>query len=238
MITPPNDYSIHGFREDDLSVLRSNYLFRQMADSDLLRVVSVLNGSLKSYDRGQLLHHAGTVMKQFGLVLSGMVQACIDDIEGNRMIMVEVTPGITFGESLCFLRVEDSPVYIYATEPVRVLWLSVEPMFTGTQPLSRDLQKRFTSVLAMRNLSMNNRIQVLSKPKLRDRLITYFSQLASVQNSDIIRLPLNRNDMATYIGSNRSALSRELSAMKRDGYIDFHRNTIRLLQMQRTDHLF
>ena len=215
--------------EKDLAVLQSSLLFSGMAAGHIRNVMSVLHANLKTYDRGEFLHRSGMVFRQFGLILSGMVQACIDDIEGSRMIMTEVSPGNTFGESLCFLSVEDSPVYIYASEPARVLWLSAEPMFAGTDSFYRDLQKRFTSVLAMRNLAMNDRIQVLSKLKLRDKLLTYFSELQASAGSCTFNLPLNRDDMATYIGSNRSALSRELSAMRKEGLIDYYRNTVQIL---------
>ena len=215
--------------ETDISIMQSNFLFSGMHDAQLEETLSLLKASTREYARGELLHHAGTSMKHFGMVLTGVVQACIDDIEGNRMIMTEVLPGSTFGESLCFLKIPDSPVYIYASEDVRVLWLSAEALYEGSDPFYRDLQRRFTSILAMRNLAMNNRIQVLGKLRLRDRLIMYFSELSAAQGSNTFRLPLNRDDTATYIGANRSALSRELSAMKRDGLIDYDRNTIRIL---------
>ena len=42
--------------------------------------------------------------------------------------------------------------------------------------------------------------------------------------SDTITVPFSREDMAAYIGTDRSALSRELSAMKREGLIDYRKN--------------
>ena len=40
---------------------------------------------------------------------------------------------------------------------------------------------------------------------------------------------LNRTEMASYLQSNRSAMTRELSAMKADGLIDYDRNMFRIL---------
>ena len=42
-------------------------------------------------------------------------------------------------------------------------------------------------------------------------------------------VPLDRNAMAQYLNMDRSALSRELSKMKADGIMDFHKSTFRLL---------
>ncbi len=46
----------------------------------------------------------------------------------------------------------------------------------------------------------------------------------------MFNLPFDRSDMAVYLGVNRSALSRELSLMKKEGIIDFYKNSFSLPQ--------
>ena len=41
-------------------------------------------------------------------------------------------------------------------------------------------------------------------------------------------VPFDREDMASYLGCDRSALSRELAKMKNEGLIDYHKNTFRI----------
>ena len=45
------------------------------------------------------------------------------------------------------------------------------------------------------------------------------------QGQKYIEVPLNRSEMASFLHSNRSAMSRELMAMKADGLIDYDGNT-------------
>ena len=216
---------------EQAAILRTNPLFAGLDEARFERLLEVMRAERKTYAKGELLHTYGTPMKRFGIVLSGLVQVCTDDIEGSRMIMAEVAPGISFGESLCFLRTRESPVYIFASEDSEILWLSPERLYSGSgDPFDTDLQQRFTAALAVKNLSLNNRIQVLSKLSLRGKLTAYFSMLAAAQGSDTIRLPMNRDDTAAYIGANRSALSRELARMKAEGLIDYHKNTVRILR--------
>lgn len=211
--------------------LRASRLFVNLTDSEIEKALELLSARYALYGKGDYLHRPYTEMNRFGLVLSGVVQVCMDDVEGNRMIMAEVLPGITFGESLCFLSVKESPVYVYATEPAAVFWFSTEKLFhSRPDEFTLRLQRQFTEMLATRTLSMNNRIQVLSKIRLRDKLITYFSQLSQASRGYTVQIPMNREDLATYIGTNRSALSRELARMKQDGLIDYHQNTIQILQ--------
>ena len=217
--------------ERDLSVLRANPLFRGLDADRFERQMKVMKAEKAHSERGGMLQAAGEPIRRFGIVLSGAVQVCVDDIEGNRMIMAEVAPGNSFAESLCFLRTKESPVYIFASEESDLLWLSTERLFSdpGDAFLS-ELQQRFTAALAAKALTMNNRIQVLSRLSLRGKLTAYFTELAAAQGSGVIRLPMNREDTAAYIGANRSALSRELARMKEDGLIDYRKNEIRILR--------
>ena len=216
--------------EQELSVLQTNPLFRGLDRDRLDRQLQVMKAEKTRSARGEMLLRLGEPIRRFGVVLSGSVQVCVDDIEGSRMIMAEVAPGISFGESLCFLRTKESPVYIFASEDSELLWLSTEALFFDPgDAFLAELQGRFTAALAAKALTMNNRIQVLSRLSLRGKLTAYFTELAAAQGSSVIRLPMNREDTAAYIGANRSALSRELAKMKAEGLIDYHKNQIRIL---------
>ena len=216
--------------EQDLAVLRSNPLFRGLEPERFERQLKVMKAVKAHSKRGEMLQTSGEPIVRFGIVLSGAVRVCVDDIEGNRMIMAEVAPGNSFAESLCFLRTKESPVYIFASEDSALLWLCVDALFSDPgDAFLTELQHRFTAVLAAKNLTMNNRIQVLSKLSMRGKLTAYFTQLAAAQGSDLIRLPMNREDTAAYIGANRSALSRELAKMKEEGLIDYRKNEVRIL---------
>ncbi len=219
-----------GLNERDLVPLRTNPLFAGLDPADLRRQLEVMKARKAFCEKGETLQTFGAPIRRFGIVLSGAVQVCVDDIEGNRMIMAEVAPGVSFGESLCFLKTRESPVYIFASEDSEVLWLSTEPLFSDpADPFLAELQRRFTAALAAKALTMNNRIQVLSRLTLRGKLTAYFTELAAAQGSDVIRLPMNREDTAAYIGVNRSALSRELARMKKDGLIEYRKNEVRIL---------
>ena len=223
--------SIFSLTEQDLAVLRINPLFRELDRDRICRQLEVMKAKKARSERGDMLQAVGEPIRRFGIVLSGAVQVCVDDIEGNRMIMAEVAPGSSFGESLCFLRTGESPVYIFASEDSELLWLSTAALFSDTgDAFLAELEQRFTAALATKALTMNNRIQVLSRLSLRSKLTAYFTELAAAQGSDVIRLPMNREDTAAYIGANRSALSRELAKMKEEGLIDYRKNEIRILR--------
>jgi len=202
-------------------ILRQTTLFMGLSNGEIESELKRFNAILKNHKKGEILQMSGSPLKKFGMVLYGSLNVLSDDVNGNRTIMAEVTRGNTFGESLCFLRISKPNIYVSAIEDSVVLWLSVDNLFENARD---SLENRFTQMMAKRTLVMNNRIQILSKLTLREKLVAYFNLLIKQNNSSCFEIPFNREDMATYIGTNRSALSRELSKMKKEGLIDYNKN--------------
>lgn len=212
------------------NIIKENRLFSGLSEKDLYTALSLLKAEIKDYQKGDFVHNGIEPFQKFGLVLCGICEVCADDIEGNRMIMADVSVGTTFGESISYLSLKDSDVYVLATVNTSVLWLDPSCFFEQSDDkLLFALQRNFTAMLAIRTLNMNTRIQVLSKLKLRDRIMSFLSSVSKNEGKKTFTVPLNREDMATYIGANRTALSRELSALKKEGIIDFYKNTFKIL---------
>jgi len=204
-------------------------LFYGLAEEELKRALDFFKAREVTYARGGILHFPGDRLPFFGLVKKGSVEVSVDDYDGRHIIMAVVEPGGVFGESLCFLG-KPTEVLIEAKEDTVLLLMSAERL---SQPLKEEweyeLSHRFTAMLARRTLEMNNRIQILSMPTLRKKILLYLSFTATKTGEKKLLLPMDRAAMAAYLGSDRSALSRELSAMQRDGLIRFSQNRFELL---------
>ena len=213
------------------NILKNCILFKDLTSEELAYALEYFHAQEKQYSKGRQLHREGDVMRNFGLVLSGQIQVFMDDFDGNRMIMANVTPGTTFAESLCYLK-RESPVNIEAVLDSEVLVMNTDRLSSpSASPSQLDLKLagRFTAMLAGRALSMNDRIQILSKQSIREKVITLLSQHSSRDSKGLVRLPFSREAMARYLGVNQSALSRELSNMAKDGIIEFKGSSFRIL---------
>lgn len=195
-------------------------LFCGLEEPALQSALTFFEASLNLYKKGDFLQEILSPFRHFGLVLDGTVQVYADDVTGTPIIMANVSAGETFGESLCFLE-EESPVYIRATASAAVLMLSTGNLHR--QP-DNPLSLRFTKMLAQRTLTMNDRIQVLSKRTLREKVLTLLNQYCTRFGHRGFTLPMGRADMAVYLGTDRAALSRELSRMQKEGLISFRKN--------------
>lgn len=95
-------------------------------------------------------------------------------------------------------------------------------------PFHRKFVQNLIVVRTKKNLELSRRIFHTSSKTIRGRLMSYFSQQVSLQKSDIITIPFDRQQLADYLGVDRSALSKELGKMKRDGLLDYLKNRFEL----------
>jgi len=214
------------------SVVEKCTLFAGLSAADRDYALKFFEAKPAHYEKGDFLNRIGDPLPAFGLVLSGTIQVYMDDIDGQPMIMANVSAGGTFGESLCYLGCE-SQVYICAVADSDILMLSADKLKEPeklTTPIGIEMSARFTSMLAERALSMNDRIQILSRITIREKINAFLAQYAHRKNQKSFDIPFDRATMAFYLGTDRSALSRELGRMRDEGLIEFSGNKFKILK--------
>ena len=214
-------------------MMEKSILFRDLSPSQTREALQFFAAQEKEYARGEVLKSAPAPLTAFGLVLTGHIDVTMEDIDGREMLLAHVTAGQTFGEALCYLH-ENAPITITARTDCRVLWLRCDALHApAASPLARTLQARFTAMLARRTLQMNDRIQTLSRTSMREKLTAFFTECARDAGGPRFTIPFDRAGMAAYLGVDRSALSRELSAMQKAGLIAFRKNQFTLTAEKR-----
>ena len=77
-------------------------------------------------------------------------------------------------------------------------------------------------------MNMSRKISILTMDTLTHKVLALLELFAPPGDKEII-LPMNRKEMAQYLSVNRSALSRALTDMKKEGLILWNRNHFLLL---------
>ncbi|MFO7160047.1 MAG: helix-turn-helix domain-containing protein, partial [[Clostridium] cellulosi] len=94
------------------------------------------------------------------------------------------------------------------------------------------LIQNMLKVLAQKNLFMNNKITYLTLKGMRQKIASYLLSQIEKTGKDRFEIPYSRTELADFLNVDRSAMSRELSRMKKEGLIDFNRNTFSVLDKQ------
>ena len=92
----------------------------------------------------------------------------------------------------------------------------------------RQILDNLMHILARKNLLLLRRLAVISRRTLRDKILTYLSYCAQEAEARSFRIPLDRQGLADYLAADRSALSAELSRMRKEGLIAFRKNFFEL----------
>lgn len=109
----------------DRKILEKNQLFYGLGEEEISSILECLHGVEKVYDKGEIVLLSGSSVTSLGIVLKGMVQIVREDIAGNRMMVATLPKGEIFAETLACQEVKKSPVSVYASEPSKILWISI-----------------------------------------------------------------------------------------------------------------
>jgi len=213
-------------------VIINNPLFEGVPEDKLEQVIDCMNGSVKAYEGRTLLFCSGDQVPCLGLVLEGCVEIFLSTSEGNAALISQSGPGELFGQAMAVAGISDHAFEIYALEGTKILFLYV-PEFTSMKNCGCthrfQVMENLMKLVATENMSLMAKIRILTQGTLRKKLLLYFSVLSKEQRSRTVRLPFGRDKLAFYLCSDRSAVSRELGRMKKDGLISYTRNEITLL---------
>ncbi|MCL1846630.1 MAG: Crp/Fnr family transcriptional regulator [Coriobacteriia bacterium] len=211
-------------------VAKHNPLFQGIAFSDFEKMLTCLSAKTMRYHKDAVILLSGDAVHFVGLILSGSILIIKEDIEGRRTILTEHSVAETFGEVFACAGISQSPVTILAAEASEVLLIDYRRIITtctAACPFHALLIENMLRLVAVNNLMLNQKIDILSKRSTREKLLQYFDTQRGVAKK--FTLPFNREELAHYLCVDRSALSNELSKMRKEGLIDFHRNQFELL---------
>ena len=219
--------------KDYLHDLSKMKLFSGMKTNEIEKLLDCLQAKLVHYASGEFIIEEGDNIHTFGIMLSGHARSIKWDSSDRIIILTLLEKGSEIGIMLAAQPEKESPVYVQAQEDVIVLQISYDLMFTNPVKVCLKYEtflRNYIAIVAEKGILLHERITCLTKTTVREKILTYLHDISHKQKSSVIQLPLNRNALSEYLNIERSALSRELSNMKKDGLIDYHLNTFKLMK--------
>jgi len=217
--------------EKYFSVLKKTALFEGMDEKEMGSMLKCLNAYMKDYDEDGMIFHEGEKVGSVGVVLEGRVQVVREDVHGNRIILTGWGPGNLFAEAFAPAEVREIPVSVFASVKSRILFLDFNRIITQCSSncvFHAQLIRNMMKVIAKKNMLLNQRIELLGKRSIREKLLSYFWALQKEKKKSRIVLPFNRNELADYLCADRSAMSRVLGQMKKEGILRYKKNVFEL----------
>ena len=124
-----------------------------------------------------------------------------------------------------------SPVTVMASVPCEVLLIPYERLLLSDgSPAHQQTLRNLVRTISDKYFSLSRRIDLLVMKSLRAKVAAYLLSEAARAHSLTFSIPFSRIQLADYLNCDRSALSRELSTMQKEGLIDTYRSSFKLLE--------
>ena len=206
-------------------------LFHGIAPEELPAMLSCLGARSRDYKKGEIILLEGSPTEYMGIVRSGSVVVELGDAWGNNSILSSIGPGGTFAEVYACIPGEPLMVSVVAAEDTSVLMLHVGRALRacpGGCAYHERLIQNLLGLCAQKSLQLSRRILHTGPKTIRGRLLSYFSERVKQGGSYSFDIPYNRQQLADYLGVDRSALCAELSKMQKDGLLRYQRNHVEI----------
>jgi CRP-like cAMP-binding protein len=219
-------------------VIKKVKLFDDVDDDGIKRLLACLSPAVRALGEGEIVLSSGEVTGSIGVVLSGSVHGVSLNHDGSQTLIALKTAGEIYGEILACTEGTPSPVSIYSVGRSVVMLIDYErllklcPDACGHHSL---LIRNMLRVISRQYFALHENIGYLTKKSVRAKLCAYLSAKSGPERQSQFILPMNRREMAEYLGIDRSAMSRELGRMKKDGIIDFYKNSFKILDFSRLE---
>lgn len=204
-------------------------LFAGMEPEEVDALLEFLGAYRRYCPRGTVLFREQEQVPYIGVFCSGRGQATRLDLSGREFLMAVLEPGSVFGDVLAVGQGAHSPVTLTVTQPAQLLLIPKGRLFDPAGGLQLRFLQNLMDQVSRKYFSIQDRVSCLLRPTLRDKILTYLGELAERTGEAVVQVPFDRNQLASYLNADRSALCRELSNMKKEGILDYQKNTFRLI---------
>ncbi len=209
-------------------------LFAQMTADDIRHCLTCSCSELAAYEKDQPIFFQQDKPQKLFILVEGSVAVCRDTVSGQRNRITTISqPGELFGEVFLFLNKQEYDNYAVAVSPSKVLQMPREYLFRSCGKncdYHTLLISNMLSVLAQKAYYLNQKLQIMASPTLRQKISKILLQNASADGTVVLHM--NREELADFLNTARPSLSRELMRMQADGLLKIDGKRIRVLDFE------
>lgn len=204
-------------------------LFNKIEAKDQKKLLKLLETSILKFKKDVTIFSniQGNII---GIILEGSAQIIRTDYNGNRTIIEELKEESVFGTAISSLYSDECQ--IITKEDTKVLLIDYDLIITkenNNYSYYNQFVKNLLEITTNIIEEKNDRIEILTKKTIRDKLLEYFRIYSKKSGTKIIYLPFSLTDFADYLSVDRSAMQRELKYLKEEKIIETKGRKINLL---------
>lgn len=205
-----------------------NSIFEGIEEEDIKKMLKCFDAKTRTFKKDRTIVTNIINIKMIGIILEGTANVERYDYNGNRSIIEKLEKNSVFGEVFSRL---GSDISVIATSDCEVLFIEYEYLIKRCKKgciYHSILTNNVLQLLSKKIVDLNERLEILSKRTIRDKLLSYFELLANNNPKRSFNLPFTYTDLADYLSIDRSAMMREIKNLKEEGFIETNGKKITL----------
>ena len=204
--------------------------FDKISKNNVEKLLKLLEAHTIIFNKDTIISKSFIDKKTVGIITKGYIHVIRNSYDGNDIVVEEFEEDDIIASSISY--VESSEYELISKEETHII-LFDEDTLMNIEDTSKTYYNQFIKnlflILNEKNKIKNERLQIITKKSIRDKLLEYFYINRKKTGSNNIYLPYNYTSFADYLGVNRSALMRELKNLKDEGFIESKGHKIKLL---------
>ena len=206
-----------------------------MTNEDFFRFQSNIEKLLKikprSYNKRDNITIFIEKREQICLLIQGEVNLIRFDSGGEKIIVDKFLAGQLFGEFFHSVT-NNNELIVVANSECSILSFSYYDLLDDNVPKGQAYYEVMGFLLfnfKRKIIAANERIEILTKRSIREKLLSYFEMLCYKKNKKTIVIKSSYSDLADFLIIDRAAMMRELKNLVDEGFIARNKKTITLL---------
>lgn len=190
----------------------------------------------KEYQGSQCIHPQGTKINHFGIVVSGILKAVDNTLDGTEMCHAYFEPKDIFPEFLYFSGERYYTYSLYAEKKSTVIWV---PVYVMEEMLSKDQQLMYALLLYISQRGLKNQLYLhcLNYQTIRERVAYWIVGMNNLAPNEAVHMPCSQAVLANMLHVSRASLNQELKLMEKEGFFKIVKKEMREVDMGRLNEL-
>jgi CRP-like cAMP-binding protein len=205
-------------------------IFEGISNKNKLKLLKNLGADTLRYTKDESVIRLFKDDNIINFIVQGNVKVVLNTINGNQIVTDDLSEGDVFSSTINYIDENETDAIV--TEDTEIISMNAQDIIDfkdNSKSYYNVFIKNLFIIMTKKISERNERIQILTKKTIRYRLLEYFEIMRKKNNSLNIYLPYNYIDLAAYIAVDRSAMSRELSNLKDEGFINIKGKKITIL---------
>ena len=203
--------------------LEKSPLFQDISYEEYRSLLTCFQAVQKSFRPDDLIYDFSSPKNDaVGIVERGCAALIRIDEEGVATVMEELGPGGVFGRTLAFAGASGDSLQVVCRSSCDVLFIDYPHILKRCEHACNRhsvLVQNMLRLMSDKAQALSQRVDVLSRRSIREKLLCYFRQLSEQAGSNTFTLPFSLSTLADYIATDRSAMMRELKRLREEGTI-------------------